>query len=134
MIRWNLLVLTVATLMCGGCAPGSKLDQASKDLAEVAGKTAAKAQEQSIGKDLQEVYSAYMNYHDAHRAGPANWDELLKYAAESQADVAAIERVQAQGVLVTWGVKLSSLTEGTSNTVFAQGGGGPTMMFDGSLR
>jgi hypothetical protein len=77
---------------------------------------------------------AYMNYHDANRVGPANWDELLKYAAESKADVAAIERVKAKGVQVTWGIKLSSLTQGATNTVFAQGGGGPTMMCDGSLQ
>lgn len=133
MMRRNFLVLAMVPILYAGCAPGSKLDQATKDLAQAAEKAAAKSQEQSIGKDLQEVYSAYMNYHDANRAGPANWDELLKYAAESKANVEAIERVKAKGVQVTWGVKLSSLTEGATNTVFAQGGG-PTMMFDGSLR
>jgi hypothetical protein len=77
---------------------------------------------------------SYMNHHDVHNKGPESWDELVKFATDSNDDVEAIGRVRKKGVQITWGIKLSSLTEGAVNTVFAQGGGGPTMMCDGSFR
>jgi hypothetical protein len=135
MIRLTLAASTVTVCFLAGCAPpGSKLDKATKDLGEVVEKAAQKAEEQSIAKDLQEVYFQYTSYHDAHGQGPASWDELIKFATEAKGNVAAIQRARDKGVQVTWGKKFASLPDGMTNTVFAQGGGGPTMMFDGSTQ
>jgi len=136
MIQTRIITLLTVAVVLSGCAPtpGSKLDKATKELGQIVEQAAQKAEEQSVAKDLREVFDQYMLYHDTNRQGPASWDELIKFAAESKGNVEAIQRARDKGVQVTWGKKLASLTEGMSNTVFAQGGGGPTMMFDGSIQ
>lgn len=121
------------------CEPppkGSKaesIQQGMEAAADKVGKIAEKASNATTAKDLQVVYKAYMDHHDTHNEGAKGWEDLEKMVASKPADAAAVKRIKDQGYQITWGKKLSSLTEGMSNTVFAQGSG-PTMMFDGSIK
>ena len=116
--------VSLCSLMClaalvVGCEPQSETEKARKD---------------PLVQALSKVGYMYMNYHDAHAVGPANWEELSTMAGDDQAQLDAIQTVKDKGYTVKWGVKLRDLTEGAMNTVMAESPqGGPKLMFDGSV-
>lgn len=88
-----------------------------------------------LANDLKSVGVTYHLYHDEHKQGPAGWDELIKYAEETNNFPEGIRRVQKAGYSMTWGAKFSELKDGLAGTVMAKPPGpGPTLMMDGSVR
>jgi hypothetical protein len=115
MLRLACLLLASAVLIlpCCGCGQG----------------------EAQLRNDLKQVGLGYHNFHDANQQGPANWEEFLEFAKNSNEPLESYQRVRDAGYEVTWGVKFSELSGGLSNAVMAKPPGpGPTLMFDGSVR
>ncbi|MBM3273247.1 hypothetical protein FJY94_08435 [Candidatus Kaiserbacteria bacterium] len=88
----------------------------------------------SAGDELAVVLSAYSAYYDGFGKGPDSWPTLLDFARKSNFDTGPLERTQQRGVQITWSADMGRLPNGASGTVFAQGGGAPTMMFDGFVK
>jgi hypothetical protein len=101
---------------------------------QVAQKSVQQAQTAVIFEDLKVLGRLYHDYHDAHNGGPPNWDAALEFARQQGGNVAAIERVRDAGYQVQWGMKFSQVTTGLANTVLAESGSGPKLMFDGSVQ
>jgi hypothetical protein len=129
-----IIVMTFAA--CEPPPKGSKaesIQQGMEAAADKVGAIAEKASNATIAKDLQVVYKAYMDHHDTHNEGAKGWEDIERMVAAKPVNAVSVKRIKDLGYQITWGKKLSSLTEGMSNTVFAQGSG-PTMMFDGSIK
>ena len=89
----------------------------------------------SLRNDLKQTGLAYHMYHDDHKQGPANWDELIAYAKSSNLGSESIQRVREAGYELKWNVKLSEVKGGMANTVLGEkSGGGPKIMMDGSVQ
>ena len=84
--------------------------------------------------DLRVLGRLYHDHHDVHSRGPADWDAALQFASAGDYDVAAVERIRTAGYQVQWGKSIREITGGTSNTVLAEAGSGPKLMFDGSVQ
>lgn len=120
-------VCALALFVVAGCGDGG---DGQNDAARPAGPDAGS----SIVNDLAVLGLVYHDYHDAHRQGPPGWDEAIRFAAEHSRNPAALERVRAAGYQVKWGKRLRDVTAGTANTVLAESGSGPRLMFDGSVQ
>jgi CubicO group peptidase (beta-lactamase class C family) len=84
--------------------------------------------------DLRVLGRLYHDHHDVHNRGPDGWDAAIQFASTGDYDVSALERLRTAGYQVQWGKSLREITEGTSNTVLAEAGSGPKLMFDGSVQ
>jgi hypothetical protein len=85
----------------------------------------------SAGDELAVVLSAYSAYYDGFGKGPDSLPTFFDFALKSNFDMGPLERTQLRGVQITWGADMGRLPNGASGTVFAQGGGVPTIIFDG---
>ena len=88
----------------------------------------------SLISDLRTLGRLYHDHHDVHNRGPDSWDAAIEFASAGDYDATALERLRAAGYQVQWGQSLRDITGGTSNTVLAQAGYGPKLMFDGSVQ
>ena len=57
---------------------------------------------------------AFHNHHDTHNRGPKNWQELATFAPAGLQ-----QTLEGKGYQFIWGVSLSEMMEGTSNTAIA---------------
>ena len=94
----------------------------------------AAADASSTISDLRVLGRLYHDHHDVHNRGPDGWDAALQFASQGNYDAAALERLRTAGYQVQWGKSLREITGGTSNTVLAEAGSGPKLMFDGSVQ
>ena len=88
----------------------------------------------SLISDLKILGRLYHDHHDVHSRGPDGWDAAIEFASKGDYDVTALERLRVAGYQVQWGQSIRDITGGTSNTVLAQAGYGPKLMFDGSVQ
>ena len=104
-------------------------------LAFVASQGCNANKEAVLRNDLKSLGLAYISYYDENRKSPANWDELIAFAKQSDLSPDAIQRVRDAGYEVTWNADLNALPEGAANTVLAKKstGDGPQLMMDGSV-
>jgi hypothetical protein len=109
------LTVVVAISACQGCGGNSQA---------------------KLSLDLKRTGLAYISFHDdKDKKGPANWDELIDYAGKANLFPESIKRVRDAGYTMTWNVKLSEVTQPTSNVILAKpASAGPTLMLDGSVR
>jgi len=87
---------------------------------------------------LKTMGRAFFSYHDANKGVPPDWESFLAFVQKSPGDLAAIERLRADGLAAQWGVPLREATIGTSNFVLAYEKdaletGGWVLMMDGSV-
>jgi hypothetical protein len=90
--------------------------------------------------DLKQLVILYHNYHDAKDHGPANADEFMAVAADSQ-EQALIQAAKDGQYVVIWGVSLGEVAKGNvgmSGTVLAYEkeaptAGGMVAMVDGTV-
>jgi hypothetical protein len=88
-----------------------------------------------LANDLKVTGLAYHSYHNDHTQGPPGWDELIKYAEETNNAPDAIRRVKDAGYEMTWNVKLGDVKGAIADTVLGKPTkGGPTLWMDGSVR
>lgn len=122
----NLLGVVVGAAALSGC---DKINQ---------GVVQPAVEEATAGvtrNDLAATGLAYHSYHDAYSQGPPGWDEFISFAEQSSLDPAAIRKVRDAGYQIQWNTRFSDVTGGLSNTVLAEKpGGGPKLMFDGSVQ
>lgn len=88
-----------------------------------------------LTNDLKGTGMVYHLYHDDNKQGPPGWDELIKYAEETNNFPDAIRRVRDAGYEMTWNVKFSELKTPLVDTVLGKPTkAGPTLWMDGSVR
>ena len=91
------------------------------------------ASDARLVNDLKQAGMSYHLYIDAHKKGPAGWDEWIAFAKGDGADV-AITRLREAKYEVTWGADLANLPGPSSETVLAKPPGkGPVLMMDGAV-
>ena len=91
--------------------------------------------EAKLRNDLKQVGLVYMSYHDQHGKGPPNWDELTKFAQDTNLSPASVQSVRDAGYQVKFEVELSKLEKGSSETVLAEKpGSGMKLYCDGSVQ
>jgi hypothetical protein len=124
------LAALLALLGCTETNPGGDGDAGGAS--ENSAPSAADAS--STISDLRVLGRLYHDHHDVHARGPDGWDAALQFASAGDYDVAALERLRTAGYQVQWGKSFREITGGMSNTVLAEAGSGPKLMFDGSVQ
>jgi len=112
--------LLIGVIMLSGCGA---VTQARK---------AADRQQQA--NNLKQVGMAYHRFHDKHRRGPDNWEELQSEAMGSP----AIQVIRNAGYEVFFGIAFKDINIGTSNCIMAHkpadvATGGDVLTMDGAV-
>ena len=86
--------------------------------------------------DLKQIGLAYHNHHDATNKGPANAKELAPYFENNKR---LLDHLESKRIVFFYNVRITQMTEGTSNTILAYEKdvptkGGLALFGDGSVR
>jgi hypothetical protein len=132
----TFVVAAIATVGCGGNGnPSAQGEGQGGGNGNPSVQGEAQGGGSASADDLRELEMAYLSYQGANQQGPPGWDELLRFASESNLNSVAIERVHGAGYQVKWNVKLDDVAEGLSEFVLAEPtSGGPKLMLDGSVQ
>ena len=126
------VILLVATT--GGCQENAQeANQAEESNSSTTVDASGDAKLVQQIKNLKTLGLVWHSYHDKHKKGPANWDELIAFGQNTS----ALTELRDSGCVVTgWGLRFAEVTIGTSNFVLAYSqeakqDKGPVLLMDG---